>query len=279
MFDIESLFKQQHAEFCQRHPKLSQLVIAAGRKLWLEDKAKAFRAIYPEAEGVGLLDSMFEYLETRFEFDQTLQKLPKQGRAIVIANHPLGFLDGLGLLKTLAKQRPDVRILVNQGLHNLLGMPELTIGVDSFHGRLSKRAFKEIKQQLESEGVLIIFPAGLVSRMKKGKIVDMPWNFSFVRFAKNYNAPILPVFMQARNSSLFYFLTKLTDPIAKHNLFVRELMMMKLFREFLSYQKGKTIKASAAPLIHLQTECFADCEEEAIAEHVRGIVYQLESRF
>lgn len=278
MFDIEIMFKQQHAEFCQKHPNLSKIIIAAGKKLWLEDKAKAFRASYPDAMGAELLDCVFHYLEMDFNFDQSLQQLPKTGRLIVVANHPLGFLDGMGLLKTIAKQRSDVRMLVNQGLHNLLGIPELTIGVDSFHGRITKQAFKEIKQQLDNEGVLIIFPAGLVSRKKKGEIVDMPWNPSFIRFAKSFQAPILPVYMQARNSPLFYFLTRLTDPIAKHNLFVRELMMMKLLREFLTYQKGKAIKACSGPLVDLQSECFADCEEIDIADHVRELVYQLEGR-
>lgn len=277
MYDIEALFKTQHREFYHRHPKLSKLLIMLGRKLWLEDTAKDFRARYPDAEGVTLLEKLFCYLSLDFMLDDSLQQLPEQGRLIVVANHPLGFLDGLGLLKTIARQRNDVKMLVNDGLHDLLGMPELTIGVDSFHGRISKNSFREIKQHLRAEGVLIIFPAGLVSRMSKGKIIDLPWNPSFVRFAKTNQTRILPVHIQARNSRLFYFLSKITDPIAKNNLFVRELMMMKLLREFLSYQQGKQITARYAPLVNLQSDCFADCDETSLADHIRSLVYQLEA--
>lgn len=277
MFDIEALFIEQHKRFYQQYPRLSKVIIAAGKRLWLEDKAKDFRTYYPDAEGAELLACLFDYLNVAYEVDDKLQNLPKTGRLIVVANHPLGYLDGIGLLEYIAKQRSDVKMLVNQGLHNLLGMPELTIGVDSFHGRLSKQAYKAIKQQLENEGALIIFPSGLVSRRIKGELLDMPWNSSFVRFAKNYNAPVLPVFMRARNSSLFYFLTRLTDPMAKRNLFIRELMMMKLLREFLSYQKGKVIKAYFAPLVDLQNRYFAGYEEEHIADHIRAMVYQLDS--
>lgn len=277
MFDIKALFKEQHKQFYQQHPYLSKIVIAAGKRLWLEEKAKAFRASYPDAEGAELLACVFDYLDLAYEVDENLQNMPKTGRLIIVANHPLGYLDGMGLLEYATRQRSDVKMLVNQGLHNLLGMPELTIGVDSFHGRLSKQAYKAIKQQLEGEGALIIFPSGLVSRRIKGKLRDMPWNPSFVRFARNYSAPVLPVFIRARNSSLFYILSRLTDPLARRNLFIRELMMMKLLREFLSYQKGKVIKAYLAPLADLQSSCFAGCEDEQIADHLREIVYQLDN--
>lgn len=276
MFNIHTMFKLQHAEFYQRHPWLSHLIIAAGKKMWMQDAFVKFAELYPDLKDEQLLARGFEYINVGFQLDEQLQAVPKTGRLVIVANHPLGYLDGLGLVQELYKHRDDVKILVNNGLHNLLGMPKLTIGVDSFKGVLSKTAFKSIKSHLENEGVIVIFPSGLVSRKKKGKLYDMPWNSSFVRFAKSCGAPVLPIFFQASNSPLFYFLTRLSDPIAKKNLFVRELMMMKLLREIFSYQTGKTIYARCAPLVNLQSECFADCEVEQIAEHIRTMVYQLD---
>ncbi len=39
--------------------------------------------------------------------------IPKTGSIIIAANHPLGGLDGMALIKSVGEVRPDVRFFVN----------------------------------------------------------------------------------------------------------------------------------------------------------------------
>jgi putative hemolysin len=62
--------------------------------------------------------------------------------------------------------------------------------------------------------VLIIFPAGEVSRLGLKGVRDGLWNNGFVKLASATKAPILPVFMGGRNSAFFYGLSALVKPLS-----------------------------------------------------------------
>ena len=56
-------------------------------------------------------------LEVELHYDhQKLEAIPKKGPLIVIANHPFGVVDGLGICYLTGKVRPDFRILTNSVL-------------------------------------------------------------------------------------------------------------------------------------------------------------------
>jgi putative hemolysin len=51
-----------------------------------------------------------------------LERIPKTGPVVVVANHPYGMLDGAVLGALLARVRPDVKVMTNFLLE---GVPEL----------------------------------------------------------------------------------------------------------------------------------------------------------
>ena len=53
---------------------------------------------------------------------KNLDKVPLNEKAIVIANHPLGGIDGMALLHMLGQKRPDIAFPVND---ILMGVPHL----------------------------------------------------------------------------------------------------------------------------------------------------------
>ena len=58
-----------------------------------------------------------ELLEVELRYDhQQLASIPATGPLIVIANHPFGVIDGLGICYLTGKVRPDFRILTNSVL-------------------------------------------------------------------------------------------------------------------------------------------------------------------
>ncbi len=52
------------------------------------------------------------------------EKIPSEGKLVIVANHPLGGLDGLILIKLISEIRSDVKVVVNDLLLNIDNLKE-----------------------------------------------------------------------------------------------------------------------------------------------------------
>ena len=151
------------------------------------------------------LDASLDYLGVHHHaWDAELEHIPKTGRALIVANHPLGALDALALLKQISKVRKDVRIIANDMLMQLTNLQGLFLPVRIIGGQAGAQSVDAIEKALNAEECVVIFPAGEVSRLGLKGIVDGPWRRGFVRFARRTQSPIVPAKIRARNSVLFY---------------------------------------------------------------------------
>jgi putative hemolysin len=130
--------------------------------------------------------------------------IPSSGRVVIVANPPLGALDGLALLKLIGEIRRDVRIVANDVLSNFEQLDSLFLPVDNLGKGTRKNDIERIISSLQNEEAVIVFPAGEVSRAGMTGIKDGKWNSGFLRFARKANAPVLPVYLGGKNSPLFY---------------------------------------------------------------------------
>ena len=134
---------------------------------------------------------------------QNTENIPAEGRFIFAANHPMGGPDGIMIVSAVGKIFPKTKLMVNDLLMNLPDIEDVFIPINRF-GR-NKRNYAEIfENSMQSDYQIIIFPAGLVSRKIKGKIVDLEWKKSFVAYAKRYERDIIPVYISGKNSNFFY---------------------------------------------------------------------------
>ncbi len=132
-----------------------------------------------------------------------LENIPKSGKVIVAANHPLGGLDGMALIHAVSQVRKDTVFFVNDILKNLENYGDLFVGVNKV-GNTANSALKVVVDEYSTEKAILVFPAGLVSRRQKGKIKDLDWKKSFVSKAVQYGSPIIPTFIHGKNSNFFY---------------------------------------------------------------------------
>ena len=168
---------------------------------------------------------MLEYLNIRCAIPaHDLEQIPEYGPLVIIANHPTGTLDGLALLYAVSRVRRDVKVVTNRMLTHLEPLSSLFIPVDNIHGRTAKAALQQMDQQLQAGGVLIFFPAGAVSRLTRRGIRDKKWHSGFIKLAAKYRAPLLPAWINARNSALFYASTLVSDNLPLL------LLMQQMFR-------------------------------------------------
>ncbi len=165
------------------------------------------------------LNGVLDDCEIKFEIpDEDLKRIPKEGPFITISNHPLGGVDGILLLKLLLEKRTDYKIIANFLLHRIEPLKPYVMPVNPFENRKDAKSsvagIKSALLHLKEGKPLGIFPAGEVSTYKDGKLnVDKPWEEGAVRLIKKANVPVIPIYFHAKNSRLFYFLSKISDTL------------------------------------------------------------------
>lgn len=195
------------------------------RTLLHEAEFQQFADLHRHLKGLDTVEQVLEHLNIHCDIPvRSLEQIPEQGPLVIIANHPTGTLDGLALLYAVSRVRRDVKVVTNRMLTHLGPLSSLFIPVDNINGRTAKSALQQMDNQLHNGGVLIFFPAGEVSRLTPRGIRDKKWHSGFIKLAAKYRAPLLPVWIDAHNSALFYL-----SALLSKNLPLL-LLMQQMFR-------------------------------------------------
>jgi len=166
---------------------------------------------------VPFLNGILDELQIKFEIPvEDLKRLPNDGAYITISNHPLGGIDGILLLKLMLEQRSDFKIIANFLLHRIEPLKPYIMPVNPFEDRKDVKSsisgFKNAIMHLREGHPLGVFPAGEVSTYRDGKlVVDKPWEEAAMKLIQKAEVPIVPIYFHAKNSKLFYKLSKIND--------------------------------------------------------------------
>ena len=199
-------------------------------------------------EGLDFLNALLEEFDIKFEIpEEDLKRLPKDGAYITISNHPLGGVDGVLLLKLLLERRPDFKIIANFLLHRIEPMKPYIMPVNPFEERKDVKSsvlgIKQALQHLRDGHPLGVFPAGEVSTYRDGKlIIDRPWEEGAIRLIKKAEVPVVPIYFHAKNSRLFYRLSKISDTLRTAKL-PSELLTQK--KRVIRVRIGRPIPVAA----------------------------------
>ncbi|MEO8050293.1 MAG: GNAT family N-acyltransferase [Acidobacteriota bacterium] len=180
--------------------------------------------------------------------DDDLRLVPRTGPAIVMANHPHGILDGMLAASLLERIRPDVKIISNSMLAFVPELSEKFIAVDVFGTRSAVgqnvKALRQAIRWLKNGGLLLVFPAGEVSRFSCSRrgVADGGWSPHFVDLARRVSAKIIPLFIAGSNSFLFHTISWVHTRLGTAML-PRELMKQRNRR--VDVRIGQPINADA----------------------------------
>lgn len=224
-------------------------------------------------QDLAFLNAILDEFQIKFEIpEEDLKRLPKEGPYITISNHPLGGIDGILLLKLMLENEPNFKIIANFLLHRIEPMKPYIMPVNPFENHKDAKSsvvgIKETLRHLSEGKPLGMFPAGEVSTYKDGKlVVDKPWEEGALKIIKKANVPVVPIYFHAKNSKLFYFLSKLNDT----------LRTAKLPSELLT-QKHRVIKVRIGKPISIAEQ--AEYKEiKDYGEFLRRKTYMLSNAF
>jgi len=147
-------------------------------------------------------------VNVRFIGNDKEGRIPKSGPLVIVANHPLGAVEGIILSHYLLAFRPDLKVITNKLLLCFPEFKELFIGVDVLSAnRSNKSSVKMMNQHLKNNGALLIFPAGTVGEYnaKTNQVDDAPWQHTAAKLSLKHNAQCLPIHIEGRNERRFYF--------------------------------------------------------------------------
>ena len=176
------------------------------------------------------LDESLRELDLRADvLESDLERVPRTGPLLVVANHPHGIVDGLLLAALLRRQRSDLRILGNRWLNRMPELRDLVLDVDPLGGKGAARSntasLRRAHRWLRDGRALLVFPAGRVSARRWGRrgVHDDRWSPHVARLQQQAGAAVLPVHIGGCNSLLFQ-LAGLVHPRLRTLLIAREAM-------------------------------------------------------
>jgi putative hemolysin len=215
MVSVEGMLKKEYPEIFRFPSFVSKPTVGFFKLIFHEKGVNAFLERHSEVS-LDFIDAVIDHLNISYKTDsKEIQNIPALGKVIIVANHPLGALDALSLIKMVSSVRQDkkVKVVANHLLTQFTHLEDLLIPVDNISGKLSKQSLARIDKALENEEAVIFFPAGEVSRAYLNGIRDNKWKSGFIKFAKRSQAPVLPIFINAKNSPLFYAASWLYSPL------------------------------------------------------------------
>ncbi|GHT57436.1 glycerol acyltransferase [Bacteroidia bacterium] len=197
-----------------------------------------------------------------------LDNLPEAEHLCTFAsNHPLGGLDGVALAAVLGDRYPNVKLVVNDVLMNLVNLAPVFVPINKY-GSQGKDSAGTLNEAYDSDAQMVVFPAGMVSRKQKGEIKDLVWKKNFIVKTIRFQRDVVPVLFQGKNSKRFYRVAKWRKWFGLPNI---ELILLpdELFKN-----KNATFRITFGKPI--SWEIFDESASRTEwADYVKNIVYEL----
>jgi 1-acyl-sn-glycerol-3-phosphate acyltransferase len=255
-----------------KSPKLAKwlpgFVISYLKKTLHQDEINDFLQKHKDVYNAEFCAAVIEFFNIHIEI-VGIENIPKKGPVIIAMNHPLGGMDAMALISELRGQREDLKFIVNDLLMNLHNLKDLFVGVNK-HGKNEVSIRQQISDVFESENAVCIFPAGLVSRRKKGLVRDLDWKKTFVTYSIKFNQPIVPVFIDGELSNFFYRLSNFRKAIG-----IKANIEMLYLADEMFKQRGKKMLIRIGQPI-MPADLDLSLNERALAQQIKEKVYQMD---
>lgn len=161
---------------------------------------------------------------------EQLDRIPKEGPVVVVANHPHGMVDGMIFADLIGRARSDYRILTRSLLTSIDEVAgSFMIPVPFPHDPEAQRKGVEMRAKamnhLKDGGVVALFPSGVVATSETwfGPAVEAEWNVFTAKMIRRSGATVVPMRFPGQNSRAYQIANKLS-PMMRQGLLLHEIV-------------------------------------------------------
>jgi len=158
-----------------------------------------------------------------------LDRIPKEGPVVVVANHPHGMVDGMIFADLIGRVRPDYRILTRSLLTSIDEVAgSYMIPVPFPHDPDAQRKGVEMRAKamahLKDGGVVALFPSGVVASSESwwGPAVEAEWNVFTAKMIRRSGAQVVPMRFPGQNSRAYQIANRIS-PMVRQGLLLHEI--------------------------------------------------------
>lgn len=249
---LHPIFEKKHGD---RYIKWARKLTGLNRACRVYDQSK-------HLTGVEFTTDLLDKLGiTRTVVNGEILEQFKDKPFIVVANHPNGHVDGIALIETVGSRVDNFKVMVNFILGLVDTMDDHFIKVNPYREseqkHISLSGIKESIAHIRSGSPLGFFPAGSVSRLKfkNGRFIihDREWQPSVVKLIQKAKVPVIPLYIDFRNSYLFY-----------STRFIHWMLQTLVLCHELDNKKGKEMKLIfGEPIIPEEIKKYKNVEQLA----------------
>lgn len=203
--DIEKVVREKTPKYAKRIPGFLFRYL---KRTIHQDEINYVLSTYKDSTGVQFADDLLDYMNVHARVFG-IENIPAEGRFIFASNHPLGALDGVTLIRFFGHYyNGKIKFLVNDLLMNIKPLAPVFLPINKY-GSQAKESSVQINKAYDSDEQMLIFPAGLCSRLQHGKICDLEWKKTFIAKAIQSQRDVIPIFFEGQNSAFFYRFAKI----------------------------------------------------------------------
>lgn len=229
--DVDSIFRDKNPGLYRFLPRF---LLSYLKKVVHQDEINDFINRHGHRQELDFVDAIIDEFQVNVKV-KGLENVPPSGGCVIAANHPLGGLDAMALVQMVGRKRKDIKFIVNDILLQLKNLKGIFTGVNK-HGKNTAEVYSGLDDLYASGQAVLIFPAGLVSRKQNGHIRDLDWKKSFVTRARKNELPVVPVFIEGKNSAFFYNLSRFRGKLG-----IKANIEMLYLADEMYRQKNQTI--------------------------------------
>ncbi len=161
---------------------------------------------------------------------EQIDRIPKDGPVVVVANHPHGLVDGMILADLIGRRRTDYKILTRA---LLTGIDEVAasymISVPFPHEPDAQRKSVEMRAKamahLKEGGLISVFPSGVVASSDSlfGPVVEREWNVFTAQMIRRSGAKVVPIFFPGSNTRAYQMANRISATL-RQSLLLHEVV-------------------------------------------------------
>lgn len=198
-----------------------------------------------------------------------LEKIPREGPVVIVANHPFGVVDGLALCDLALRCRGDVKVIIHRALFRDPALQSFMLPIDFGGSRPAAKRNIQVRNEaiayLKDGGTIAVFPGGGISTAPSpfGEATDLEWKLLPAKLIHLARATVVPVYFPGQNSRLFQWVSQISHTL-RLSLVIREV----------NNKRGRPLDVIVGdPIPYESLAPFSD--RRALMEHLRAVVYAL----